>query len=272
MKTIHCSGTRVLRGFTALALFTLAQEAFASTIVTFNNSGDFNAQFSPDNQYTEASSGGLNNSRAIVLATNNPTSFDGPASESVDFSVEGAKMTVGTFFNLSSFPTTTNATAEIIRLGLTAGGSGNFADLPYATFRRTSPDDSDFQLQLRGTTAGPIFTLSTDTWYYFEATFTNAVAPDTVHHDMAIYNATNSGGIGSLVNQLSGDVSGGIYESSFSTLVGGFKVEQGLDNGADGVMDNFYVDNTGTSQIPEPSSIFLLFIASSCMVIALNRK
>jgi hypothetical protein len=55
-------------------------------------------------------------------------------------------------------------------------------------------------------------------------------------------------------------------------MYAGFKGHQGLDNGAAGILDDFYVDATGISQVPEPGSLLLAGIAAVLMLLPPFRK
>lgn len=262
---------RLMMAGLVLGLVPTAQAA----TVDFDPTGEFAAQFDGTSAtYTESATGGLNGSVGINLANVGVANFDGSQSESLTIAAAGDAITVGAFINFSSFGTTDNQ--QSLRLGLTKGGADNFAFLPFSGITVVDASEGTFRLEERDTTGGPSFTvdattfnLSTGSWYYFEATF-GYDGDTSADFDLVIANATATGTIGSTIRSWS--VEDGVAMTEFTTgaeLYGGFKGSKAFD-GAAAVIDNFYVSNTGASQIPEPGSLALLGLGG--MLVAARRR
>lgn len=232
----------------------------SAVTIDFDPTGEFAGQFS-GGSYSESASGGLNSSIGLTLANIAPTTFDGSQSESLAASGfgNGSAFTVGAYINMSNLGTDTGTAGHILRLGLTNGGSDNFASLPFSTIEMTNTTTGEAKFVVRGSlTSDSTITLATNQWYYFETTFTRG-ANDDLTYDMLLANSDSSGVIGSVVREFSHfQVDGASDEVDASDLdqaiYGSFK---GSSTNAAGVLDNFYVSSTGISQVPEPSAAAL---------------
>ncbi|MDA0767256.1 MAG: sulfatase-like hydrolase/transferase [Verrucomicrobia bacterium] len=235
--------------------FTTSANAGGSLTADFDPTGDYAAQFS-NALYSEAVSSGLNGSTAIALDNLAVSSFDlgqAPLLAANTF-VDGASFTVGTFFNASSFSTT----GDLLRLGLTNGGTDNYAFLPFVTIELTA---SGARFVIRGGgTNEPIdpvfFTLQTGQWYYFEVTFTRTGngTNTAIDYDASIAEASSDGTIGALLRnyQALGQTGGlgGDGSELNKAIYGGFKGHMAFPGSA-AVIDNFYASSSGLTQLPE---------------------
>ena len=101
------------------------------------------------------------------------------------------------------------------------------------------------------------FTLLPNQWYYLETTFqgTNSTS---VNYNMVIANASSAGVIGSTLKTYNTTTNFEIALTTelAKTTYGAFKGFDSFPTAA-GVMDNFYVSNTGVSLIPEPTAALL---------------
>ena len=234
--------------------------------VDFDPTGEFAAQFDGA-AYSESATGGLDGTVGVTLANLGVTTFDGTQSESMKIAADGDAITVGTFINFSSFGTLDGG--QTLRLGVTKGGVDNFAFLPFSTLTVDDASEGTFRFEERNgiATSASTFSLSTGTWYYFETTLTFDAGADDANYDILIANASASGVIGSTIESVSFDVTEANDEfTTGATLFGAFKGTDAFDNGAAAVIDNFYVSNTGASQIPEPGSLALLGLGGLCML------
>lgn len=241
------------------ASIALAGSLRAAVTVDFDPTGELAAQFTNEN-YTENATGGLNSSVAVNLANGNVANFDGSQSESYvagAFTV-GSKFTVGAFFNMSHLGSATGINGQILRLGLTNGGTDNFANLPFSTVERTNTSNA-FRFVIRQEEGADTdtFALSTGQWYYFETTYTRT-GTASIQYDMDIATASGDGSIGNVFNDFSLVSIANLTEVELNkALYGAFKGHLAYSNSAVGVLDDFYVSTTGVSQIPEPSLVGL---------------
>jgi hypothetical protein len=213
-----------------------------SATIDFDPTGELAAEFSSAGGYSEDATGGLDGSVGVAINGNvqGVTSLDGPQRSwlpSGSFS-QGTTMTVGAFFKASSL-----ASGEVLRLGLTNGGTDNFAGLPYGSINW---DGTNAQLDVRtGVATDPTtFPLATGQWYYFEASFTRG-ASNSVTYELAVANADASGNVGSTIrsfSQLSGaDMDAAQQDQAIYAAFRGMN--------AAGVLDNFYASRVGASQL-----------------------
>ncbi|MFZ9937793.1 MAG: Ig-like domain-containing protein [Luteolibacter sp.] len=212
-----------------------------STTIDFDPTGEFTAEFSAGG-YSEDTTGGLDSSVGVAINGNvqGVTSLDGPQRSwlpSGSFS-QGTTMTVGAFFKASSL-----ASGEVLRLGLTNGGTDTFAGLPYGSINW---DGTNAQLDVRtGVATDPTtFPLATGQWYYFEASFTRG-ASNSVTYELAVANADASGNVGSTIRSFS-QLSGANMDAAQQdqAIYAAFR---GMN--AAGVLDNFYASRVGASQL-----------------------
>jgi len=241
----------------------------AGAVVDFDPTGEFATQFN-GGAYSENTTGGLNGSIGINLASLAPTTFDGSQSESytaTDYNV-GDAFTVGAFFKLSAFGGGPGTSGQVLRLGLTNGGTNNFANLPFSTIELTGSGGEARLVQRETETQDTdTFSLATNQWYYFETTFTRD-AEAVIAYDMTVAGATAAGVIGSVIESYSVTNSGGTFVTTEldKAIYGGFKGHDAFNNGAIAVLDNFYVSISGESQIaaiptPTPISVGLALAA-----------
>ena len=223
-----------------------------SGTVDFDPAGEFSSQFQ-GGSYAESPGAGLNGSMALTLANANVSSFAGNQSVSLaanGFTI-GTTVTVGVYFKMSSFGTATGAAGQILRLGLTNGGTDNFAGLPFGTIEMTNPAAGSAKFVLRESNEGQptldSFNLTTGQWYYFETTITRAAAGSTDYR-MRLYPSAADGTLGSLLaedgvlNLASSLASSELDKAIF----GAFKGHHAYDNGASGLVDHFTV----TTELP----------------------
>ena len=212
-----------------------------STTIDFDPTGELTAEFSAGG-YSEDATGGLDSSVGVAINGNvqGVTSLDGPQRSwlpSGSFS-QGTTMTVGAFFKASSL-----ASGEVLRLGLTNGGTDTFAGLPYGSINW---DGTNAQLDVRtGVATDPTtFPLATGQWYYFEASFTRG-ASNSVTYELAVANADASGNVGSTIRSFS-QLSGANMDAAQQdqAIYAAFR---GMN--AAGVLDNFYASRVGASQL-----------------------
>ncbi len=236
-----------------------------SAVVDFDPTGEFAAQFH-GGSYSENATGGLNGSVAITLANANVASFDGSQSESYAanaFTI-GKSFTVGAYFKMSAFGTGTGVNGQILRLGLTNGGTDNFSGLPFSTIELTNPATGAAKFVVRENNEGnPVlnsFTLSTGQWYYFETTLTRS-AGSTTDYEFLIATASGDGTLGAVFASDSASSGNAVSELS-KAIYGGFKGHAAYANGAAGVMDRFAV-TTAVSVTPIDPAPSLDFIDSA---------
>jgi hypothetical protein len=99
--------------FIAFAAATLGVPAAnAATTVDFDPTGELAAQFPSGGAYTENATGGLNSSIGVNLANLAVDTLSGSQAESLAANgfANGASFTVGMFFNLSGFGSSTPGT------------------------------------------------------------------------------------------------------------------------------------------------------------------
>ncbi|MHC4988470.1 MAG: cadherin domain-containing protein, partial [Planctomycetota bacterium] len=228
----------------------------SGAVIDFDPSGEAAAQLSGA-VYSEASGSGLDSSIALTLANSTVSTFDGTLSKSVIFANAGDAITVGAFFNMSAFGTGTDTSGQILRLGLTKGSGDSFSGLPFSSIILTGTAGSgtaNFAERQSGSYDTDTFALSTGQWYYFETTFTYD-GGTAVDYDMAVYNASGDGSIGSVVHtwttaqtEANPELDDGV------ALYAGFRGSSAFDNGAAGIMDNFkVVTGNGTPSNNAPS-------------------
>jgi MYXO-CTERM domain-containing protein len=258
--------------FIAFAAATLVVPAAnAATTVDFDPTGELAAQFPSGGAYTESATGGLNSSIGVNLASLAVDTLSGSQAESLAANgfANGASFTVGMFFNLSAFGSSTPGTqnTHFLRLGLTNAAGDTFANMPFSTIDLTNVSTGAARFLVRdggasgggtgGTTTGVSFDLDTAKWYYFETTISRPgnTATTALNYKMDVWNATSAGVIGSNVATLpSTSFTFGVSATEMSLAVlAGFKGS----GTTTGVLDNFYVSNTGVSQVPEPSAAAL---------------
>lgn len=242
-------------------VFLGANGALADSSLDFELAGEYATQFH-GGPYSEAAGSGLGGSIALTLANGNVASFDGTQSESLAANAftNGARFTVGAFFKMSSLAAgSTNR--GILRLGLSNGGTDNFTGLPFASIMLDSSGAS-FLAYRSGAGSEPVddatFTLATNQWYYFESTFTRSGDTGTtlIDYSITLANAAADGTIGSVIETYSPSSSTGHQAASTAlngAIYGAFKGHDAFPTAA-GVMDNFFVSNTGQSRIPPPRS------------------
>lgn len=218
-----------------------------SAAVDFDPSGELASQFS-GGPYSEAPAGGLSSSTGVVLANGNVTSFVGSQSASLaagKFSI-GESFSVGAYFKLGSFGTATGVNGQILRLGITNGGTDTFTDLPFSTIEMVNPATGLAKFVIRDTNASlpslASFTLATGQWYFFETTFTRS-GTAAVDYDFSIAPASPDGTVASvLASARSSNVGSGLVNTELDKAIyGGFKGHGAYANGASGVLDRFSV-------------------------------
>lgn len=232
----------VMTGLAAAGLLSLC--AHGSVTIDFDPSGEFTNNFSGA-VYAESATGGLNGSIGLVGTNNNVANFDGPQSESLTLVEDGDAMTMGIFFNPSSFGT---AVDPFLRMGVTLGGNDNYATFGWLDLDPVDSSTGTFVLrQGNAGSPSPSFSLTTGQWYYMEGT----VALDAIegcHYQVSVHNASSDGTIGSLLAYKQGMLSNATEFKPGFTVYASFKGNTGFDQGAAAVLDNFYASNTGVSQ------------------------
>lgn len=216
----------------------------------FDPAGEFAAQFT-GGIYTESAGAGLNASNAMTLANGSVTSFGGTQSVSLPAGgfATGTAVTLGAYFKMSAFGTSTGVAGQAVRLGLTNGGSGTFANLPFSTIELTNAATGAAKFVFRETNHSlPVlgtFDLDPDVWYYFETTFTRTGA-GSIDLAMSVYPASSDGSLGTLLaSGSSNGVTGGLGTAAMDLAIyGAFKGHQALANGAAGVLDDFSIKTT----------------------------
>lgn len=242
-----------------------------SATVDFDPASEFAAQFT-GGAYTANATGGLSSSNGLTLinpGNTSVTSLTGSQAISLPANgfVNGSSVTVGVYFKLSAFGTATAVAGQILRLGLTNGGTDNFADLPSATIELTNATTGAAKLVFRESNQGlPAFSgfdLDLNTWYYFESSFTRITA-GTINLAMSIFPSDASGVLGTAITSgTATGVSSGITAAEMDKAIfGGFKGHQAFSNGAAGVLDNFFVRTTAPVSGVDPAPA-LSFINSA---------
>jgi arylsulfatase A len=241
--------------------------ATQSETVDFDPAGEFSGQFT-GGSYAESPGAGLNGTIALTLANVNVSSFSGNQSVSLSTGgfTTGTAVTVGAHFKMSALGTATGVAGQILRLGLTNGGTDNFASLPFGTIEMTNPAAGTARFVSRESLASDTgsFTLATGQWYYFEATFTRGSGL-TVNYDMRIASSSASGVVGTVLDTYTFSSASELAAGTGAMdgpIFGAFKGHQAYSNGASGVMDHLSV-----STAPPPSPIdpapSLAFISSA---------
>jgi hypothetical protein len=154
---------------------------------------------------------------------------------------------------MASFGTGTGLNGQILRLGLTNGGSDNFAFLPFSTIEMVNPATGEAKFVMRNDNAGgptlASFTISTGQWYYFETTFTRSGSA-AIDYEFEITPSSADGTLGSvLASDSAANIGGGLGGSSTElekAIYGGFKGDSAYLNGASGTLDRFAVMFGGT--------------------------
>jgi MYXO-CTERM domain-containing protein len=281
MKTTQRRNTPILSLGLALAA---VPALHAATIVDFDPTGELAEQFPLGGAYTENATGGLNSSIGVNLANLAVDTLSGSQAGSLAATgfANGASFTVGMFFNLSAFGSSTTGTqaTHFLRLGLTNAAGDTFANMPFSTIDLTNVSTGASRFLVRdggasgggtgGAVTGVSFDLDLGQWYYFETTISRPGNTSTTALDykMDLWNATSAGVIGSSVATLpSTSFSVGVTSTEMNgSVFGGFKGS----GTTTGVLDNFYVSNTGVSLIPEPSAAALGLLGM--MGLALHRR
>lgn len=243
-----------------LVLLTLASHHSglrAEVVIDFDPSGELASDFLGGG-YGESATGGLADSVGVTLSNLAPCTFDGPQSESFAANgfAPGSSATVGAYFKMSSLGSASGPNIHILRLGLTNGGGDNFAFLPFSTIELADSTTGTARFVARQDLASDVdtFTLVAGQWYYFETTFTRGNGEDLTY-DMLIATADASGTLGNVLDtytyfQPEAGPSDQVDRDSLDdVLYGGFKGHLAYDNGAAGVLDNFYVSFDG---VPSP--------------------
>lgn len=218
-----------------------------TAIADFDPTGEFDAQFT-GGAYADTAGSGLDGSNAMALANGSVTSFSGTQSVSLPAGgfATGTAVTLGAYFKLSAFGSSTGVAGQTVRLGLTNGGSGNFTNLPFSTIELTNTTTGAAKFVYRETNHGlPVigtFDLDLQTWYYFETTFTRTAA-GSIDLSMSVYPASPDGSLGTLLaSGSSSGVAGGLGSAAMDLAIhGAFKGHQAFANGATGALDGFSV-------------------------------
>ncbi len=232
-------------------LVTIASAQAAAIFDDFNsytpgnavNDATYTSRYSnPNTAIQITANGALNNSQGWIWTGDQTviridTSFD----------VTSLSTTASIFFQYGTAPGF--ATPQI---GFTGATSGNFTGAGDLSGRLTSSGGAVLQLRSNNSaiTTGSALTLTNNAWYQLSYTLTQTATADTFSASVSLFNATAAGGVLSQVGTTVSNaamINAGLYGDT--TLYAGVRKNSDLV-----VMDNFSV-----SQVPEPTSLALLF-------------
>lgn len=247
-----------------IVLLALAsRQVHAAVTVDFEGDGPLPmVYFGKGPGYTTIPDKGISSSKAVVLANIGASYLPRPSSDPspVGSFAASAKFTVGIFFKMSAFPDAQSTKSpgvksQVLWLGLVDGTQG-FTGLPFASVQFK---DSAGAATLRIKANGPqseVFTLLLNQWYYFEASFTrlpkdsNTQSSGGVEYELLLRETTPEGLLGKQVGAFKTTLGNTPathkmhYEAKLNGPVfPGFKGHEGLANGAEGVIDNFFADH-----------------------------